>query len=558
MSPKASSDATDAALSLRQCLRILSRRRWTLIGIWSLTALAAVLYALLATPVYEGSALVELAKPGSTEPLKEGGVVNVGDDDQYFQTEFHRFTTDSLDAAVYGRLQLERVPDFAPPRGLEKLQKAIRVAPVPRTHLVYVKVRAHDPRVASQIANQLASEYVQGHVNDALFMSRYLLKTLHLDSPRGDPRAVYDSLPAVVENRLIQAAKEQRISLEGQLADLSRSYTPQHPLVVAANARLAALNKTIERETQNVVDSLKAQLAGRYVPNNVRVLDAARVPERPVKPNKALVALLGLVAGLVLGLFGVAAAESVDESIRGEEDVEHKVQEAFLGVVPRARQKSGLKALTDGPTLTTEAFRNLRTMVDVSSDDGRATPMLVTSSVHKEGKSLVAANLAVAFSNAGERVLLIEGDLRRPSLHARFGLPADQALCDYLAGGTQGDLSRLTRSVGIPNLSVLLCGERPPNPSELLNTPRMADLIEWARRSYDRVIVDCTPLFPVNDTLLWGRAVRSALFVTRFAKTDAPLARSACTRLRTGGIKPLGVVINATRLMPHSAGYFRK
>lgn len=557
-------EAVNAELSLTHCMDVLLRRRRTFISVSSACILASILYVLVLRPVYQGATLVELAKPGGSEGIRPGGAIVPGDDDQYSQTEFRRFKTDTLDQKVYDDLHLERAKDFAAPGGLKKLQEAITINPVPRTHLAYVEVLSHEPKLAALISSTLSTYYVQDHINNALFMSRDVLKALNLSSPDVDKRLVYDSLPSVVDNHLIQTTKEQKIVLEGQLADLTMRYTSNHPQVIAATSRLAALNRIIDRETENVVNSLKAQLSGKFIANNVRVLDPARTPEKPIKPQKALVLALGLLEGLVLGLFGVAIADAMDQSIRSEEDVERKVREAFLGVVPYARQKPNAKVyeamLTKDATLTSEAFRNLRTMVDFAGVDGRATPLLVTSSLQEEGKSFVAANLAVAFSQAGERVLLIEGDLRRPSVHKKFGLSTEHGICDFLAGGTQADLANLIQASGIPNLSVLTCGPRPPNPSELLNTPRVAALVAWADRTYDRVIVDCTPLYPISDALLWGRQIRSAVFVTRFAATRAPVIRSACGRLKKGGIKTLGVVINATRLgsLSYSGGYYEQ
>lgn len=541
-----------AAPSLTSYLEILSRRRWVFAGVWGGCVLAAGLYGSLTRPVYEGDTLVELEKPSSGGLMQQGGVVIEGDDDEYFLTEYRRFKTDTLTQKVYDDLHLETVDDFAEPHGLIKLQKAIAIVPVPRTHLAYVKVRSHDPRLAALVSDTLAASYVQDHINNTLFMSRDVLKALQLVENGGGGRRAYDSLPSVVDNRLIQSTKEQKIALEGQIADMLMRMTPNHPQVIEAKGRLRALNKILDRETDNIVKSVKTQLSGELVANNVRVLDKARQPDVPVSPKKILALAFGLLAGAALGFMAAAAAESLDQSVRTEEDVERKVRHSFLGTVPYSRQTPGVKAhealLSKDPTLTSEAFRNLRTMIDFAGTDGRATPLLVTSSFKEEGKSYVAANLAVAFSALGERVLLVDGDLRRPSVHKKFALSSERGLADFLAGGALvDDVAGLVQLAGVQNLDVLVCGPRPPNPSELLNTPRLAALVAWAAPRYDRVVVDCTPMYPISDTLLWGRHVRSAVFVSRFGRTRAPLVRGACERLKTGGVKVLGVAINAAR-----------
>ena len=153
--------------------------------------------------------------------------------------------------------------------------------------------------------------------------------------------------------------------------------------------------------------------------------------------------------------------------------------------------------------------------------------ILVTSTVQEEGKSFVAANLAVALAQVGQKVLIVDGDLRRPRQHRNFHLSNETGLSDYLSGAAVTPESLVQRS-GVPHLDVLVCGPRPPNPAELLNTERLDKFLDWARGRYTRIIVDCPPVFPISDILLWGRFVKQNIFVTRFGRTRVPLIRTAC------------------------------
>ena len=217
-------------------------------------------------------------------------------------------------------------------------------------------------------------------------------------------------------------------------------------------------------------------------------------------------------------------------------------------------------ALNAQEKLTSEAVRNLRTMVDFASVPQNAKAMIVTSTIQDEGKSYIASNLAVAFSQLGEKVLLITGDLRRPSIHKNFGVSSERGLSDFLAKGQRvEELADLVQKSEVPGVHVLSCGPRPPNPSELLNTPRLGALVAWAKTNYDRVIVDCTPMYPIHDTLLWGRHINAAIFVARYGSTRAPLIAKACSRLQEGGVKVLGAVVNAAKsggLTYSSYGYY--
>ena len=201
------------------------------------------------------------------------------------------------------------------------------------------------------------------------------------------------------------------------------------------------------------------------------------------------------------------------------------------------------------PNLSGEAFRNLRTMIEFAGINEHSKVFLVTSTLQEEGKTHCSSNLAVAYAQLGESVLLIDGDLRRPRLHRNFRLPNEHGLTQFLAAGKKvEELENLIAPTEIENLKVLVCGVQPPNPSELLNTPRAGALVSWARSHFDRVIVDCTPMFPVSDALLWGRHIRSAIFVVRFGKTRGPLVNNAAKKLAASGVKPLGVLINSVKL----------
>ncbi|MDE2238194.1 MAG: polysaccharide biosynthesis tyrosine autokinase, partial [Elusimicrobia bacterium] len=296
--------------------------------------------------------------------------------------------------------------------------------------------------------------------------------------------------------------------------------------------------------------------------NNVRVIDPADIPVKPVRPRKVLNMSLSLIAGLLLGILLAVAIESIDQSVRTQDDIESKLGQPFLGVIPQTALKDGrvVEALLSKElSLTSEAFRNLRTMVDFAGIDGKAKTLLVTSSVQGEGKTFVAANLAVALAQLGESVLLIDGDLRRPQIHRTFAISSERGLATFLSTGKDArEAESLVQPSEIPGLKLLPCGPRPPNPSELLNTPRLQALVVWARSNFDRVIIDCTPMFPINDTLLWGRHVNSAVFICRYGKTRIPLIIDACKKLTTGGIHILGVAVNSatTGGLSYSSGYY--
>lgn len=541
----------DSELSFYDYLEIFYRRRWAAaaIAVGVFGALAA--YAFLSTPVYQGSSLVEVQRPNDVMADKDSWQPQ---DDEFLPTQAKLVVSDTAMRHVYDRLGLGSTREFA--AGLDALRGAVSVMVVPRTRLLYVNAESSSAQRAADLANAFADEYVRQNLANEVRMSRSVLATVRARSRRADSRAFYESLPVVISNQRVQEIKAQILQAENNLANLRATYTDEHPAVIAAKAQLSQLQTARNAAIAGVVSALMTRLSGQFLANNARVVDVAQRPLHPVRPRRRLALLLGLAAGLLLGGLGAMALDTLDQSVRTHKDVERGLGLQMLGHIPLTRIKRGdriyspLVAMDASPS--SEAFRSLRTMVLFAKSADPEPALLVTSASQEEGKSFVASNLAVAFAQLGRSVLLIDGDLRRPSLHRIFGAGAEDGLADYLSGRVS-DPGQLLMATEVPHLDVLSGGTRPHNPSELLNADQMAELINWARGRYDKVVIDCPPVFPVSDILLWGRHVRSAVLVSRAGQTRMPLIKMACARLRNSGIDILGGVVNGSR--PQTMSY---
>lgn len=555
--------STSDELDLTHYLDVVLRRRWIVIAGFTIVFVSTLLYTFTTRPVFEASTMLVIEKERGGSAVSADGTMVESSNEDYYQTQYKLLKSESLMKQVYDKLDLSKADDFAEPHGLAKFDRALTIAPVLRSRLVYVRADSHDPALAARIANALAEMFVAQNLANQLFISKEVLRALQINSSDADARKAYGSLPAVVNNPLIQQLKAEDAKLQSQYADMSARFTPKHPAMIALHSNIASLEAQIQVETEKIVQSLKTELSGQLKGNNVRIIDAATVPEKPIKPKKLVSMILGLLAGLGLGVALAFLIEMLDQSVRTQEDVENKLGLPFLGQIPLSMDGEGsvYKALLSKElSLTSEAVRNLRTMVDFAGVAQNAKALIVTSTVQDEGKSYVSSNLAVAFSQLGEKVLVITGDLRRPSIHKNFSVSSERGLSDFLAKGQRvEELAELVHKTEVPGVHVLSCGPRPPNPSELLNTPRLGALMAWAKTNYDRVIVDCTPMFPIHDTLLWGRHVNAGVFVVRYGRTRAPLVAKACQRLQEGGIKILGAVVNAAKpggLTYASYGYY--
>lgn len=537
----------DVELNLAQYVEIVLRRRWIVVSIAFLVFFSAAAYAFLSAPVFRASTLLNIERVNKSSAVQS----NAGDvqDDEYFETQFKLITSDSQLQRVYDDLKLASSEDFS--RGLRYLREAVTVVPLPHTRLCNVNAESTDPALAMKISTSLAQYFVETNLRNQTFMSKDVLDALQSRTSGSDAQRINESLPSVVNNRLIQDIKTQIFTAEAQLADLRMKYTDSHPQLMSLKSRLGSMRKVLNNEVDNIVASLKTELSGQLQANNVRIIDLPKLPERPVRPRKALALVFGLFGGLSLGVFAALLIEMLDQTVRTQEDIERKLGIPFLGLIPYSRHKKDAKIyaplLSAEVSLTSEAFRNLRTMLGFAEAAEGEPFVLLTSSVQEEGKSFVSANLAVVLSQLGQKVLIVDGDLRRPRLHRNFQVSGEKGLSDFLAGSI-ADPAEILQKTDVPNLDLISCGPRPPNPAELLNTERLERFINWARGRYSRVIVDCTPVFPISDILLWGRHVKPAIFVSRFGRTRVPLIRTACGRLRAGGIKILGGVVNGARL----------
>lgn len=536
----------DAEISFGQYVEIVSRRRWIVLAVSFGVFAAAAAYAFLSAPVFRASTVLNIEKEQRNSVETLAGTES--QDDEYFDTQFRLITSDTALRRVYGDLRLENTQDFG--GGVDKLRKAVSVTRVPRTRLANVNADSTNPQLAMEISRTLAQLFVESNLNNQLFMSKDVLDALQQRMKGDDAERVSESLPAVVSNKLVQDIKQQIFTAEAQMADLRMKYTDSHPVIISLKSRIASMRKVLNSEVNNIVSSLKTELSGQLKANNVRIIDLPQLPDHPVRPRKALALLFGVVGGLSLGVLMALLVEMLDQTVRTHDDVERHLGLPFLGLIPWTRHKKGHAIyeplVSSEASLLSEAFRNLRTMVGFADVESEPV-VLLTSTVQEEGKSFVASNLAVVHSQLGKKVLIVDGDLRRPRQHGNMRVSNEMGLSDYLSGNVK-DPAELVQKTEVKGLDAIACGARPPNPAELLNTEQLGRFVAWARGRYDRVVIDCPPVFPISDILLWGRHVKSVIFVSRYGRTRLPLIKTACARLRGSGVRVLGGVINGARL----------
>lgn len=545
-------NTTNEELDLSYCINLVFKRFWLLVAMVALGLVAAVLVNLLMRPAYKATALMMINKEDAGK-IDSSPYGSFASEEDYYRTQYQLLQSRSLLSKVYTKMKLGQVEEFANPNGLKKLEKSLDVAPITRSRLVNVSATAYDPSLAADIVNTLTDTFVADNVSNRVFMGQDVIAALESTERSSAEQELLNSMPQVVNSDFIKTLKQQAARLTAERARLLAKYTTQHPDVISVQNQLAAVDAQINTETRRLVQSIKIELSGQFSGNNIRVIDPAVTPEKPVRPRKLINLAIGLLGGGLLGLMLVFVLEFLDQSVKSSEDLEEKLGLPFLGFVPyeklKKKESEYATLLKDGNFLVAENVRNVRTMLDFALAGAHNAPLLITSSLQGEGKSHLSSNLLVAMAQTGKKVLLVDGDLRRARVHRVFKLSTEKGLSNiWDADPKKADYAANIQAVkDVPNLFVMTSGQRPPNPAELLNTPKLADFIAWATQHYDQVVVDCPAIMPVSDTLLWGKYIPRAVFVIKYGQTNAKLAQLALDKLQKAGIKVLGAVIGHYR-----------
>ncbi len=413
-----------------------------------------------------------------------------------------------------------------------------------------------------------------------------------------------ETIPYVADSSLVADIKASLTVEKAELAKLLERYLDKYPKVVELRTKIANLEASLDKEAQKVISTLRQRveiareqenaalenlkfvegdqhrlsekkveydvlvrkserskflyelvlakakemdLSSKESMQNMRVVDRATPPLRPFKPNTVLTLLAGIVGGIVVGVGLAFFVNFLDDSIKSQDDIETYLRLNFLGYVPNIRTNSiverDLQAHLHPQSNSSEGFRTIRAAISLAHPEESLHVTAITSTIPSEGKSLVSCNLAIVTAQTGLKTLLLDADLRRPSIHKAFQLQSPVGLTQYLLGKVSS-IDEITHSTEIPNLDLMCSGTVPTNPSELIGSDAMGEFIAQVRKKYDRVILDCPPVSAVSDPLVIAAQCDGAVFVTKFNKIRRDHARRSVQRIQDAGVKIIGTVIN--------------
>jgi len=422
--------------------------------------------------------------------------------------------------------------------------------------------------LASSVLSGLRASYVtsRAQVNALLGAG----KGLEHPEVKAAQAAVDASLQA-----LFDEMRNVKGALQGDAAAVGSEVRGLEGLLESAKQRALQLNlleieyRRLERTKDNneklygivLERSKESDMAGMMRFNNLHVVEEPFAPKGAIKPRVPLNLGIGAIAGLVLGLIVAFVREQMDRTVKSSEEVERKLGLTFLGTLPlasvefeRKRRRNAPKEEmpVHGPELLgherpasalAEAARGVRTNLMFMSPDHPYRRLLVTSGSPGEGKTTVACAIAVAMAQAGQKVLLVDCDLRRPRLHRVFARSNDLGVATVTLD--PGSLDTLDLSSPVPNLDMLPAGPLVPNPAEFLHTEKFGKLLDLLSSRYDRLVIDSSPAAIVSDSAILSTQVDGAVLVVRAGKTPRDSAQKAIRSLRDVSGKVVGAVLNA-------------
>lgn len=295
-------------------------------------------------------------------------------------------------------------------------------------------------------------------------------------------------------------------------------------------------------------------VAGGVASNNVSIVDLAEVPAVPYKPSLRRGLITGLALGLLLAIALAFVLEHLDDTVRAPSELQERFGIPALGIVPALQGQSTEAAAADVRSAFSEAYRSVRTALQFSTDHGVPKVLLVTSASPSEGKSTTALALATNLARLGHKVLLIDADLRNPSLHRQFPSTATMGLSSYLTSAAT--IEQVVQKTPIENLSAVTSGPLPPNPAELLSGPRMRELLESAAGQFDQLVLDGPPVMGLADAPIVAHLADGTLLMVAAGRTRRTALQAALQRLRASRARVVGAVLTMYEPKHDDAGAY--
>ncbi|HFF9388132.1 TPA: polysaccharide biosynthesis tyrosine autokinase [Acinetobacter baumannii] len=466
------------------------------------------------------------------------------------------------------------------------------------TGVIGLNYLGQDPEHITQVLNNVLTVYHQQNIERKSLESKQTLAFLEKQLPElrkqledseikfNQFREKYKTVDVNAESELLLKQnidlEKLKIELQQKQAELSAKYTNDHPLIRQIDAQITEINKKIADlnnrltqlpETQrlylqlyrdvkvntelytsllNSYQQLKIANAGEI--GNVRIIDTAVEPVKPIKPKKLIVLILSIFVGGFIGVLIALLRNMMRSGVNDSTQIENELDLPVYATVPRSpiqetrmnilkKKKSiPILAVKSSDDIAIESLRSIRTAIHFALTSAKNNIIMIAGPSPEVGKSFISTNLATIFAQGNKRVLLIDADMRRGYMHKYFDVDVKPGLSELLSG--QADLTQVLHKTQVANLDVITRGKSPTNPSEMLSSTQFKDLLEKFQTQYDHIIIDTPPVLAVTDGIIISQYTGVNLIVARYAKSHMKELELTVNRFEQAGVKVNGFILN--------------
>jgi non-specific protein-tyrosine kinase len=514
-------DYAEDRIDLRRYLAIAWRWAWLLILISLISGVVAfAVGTFMITPVYQATTTLLINQASA----RENDYNAILSSERLARTYAELIEKQPVLEEVIARLNLDAT-------GTE-LKDVVDVKLVQNTQLIEVYVENTNPVLASQIANTIVDVFIEQ--NQGLQASRFAASKESLAAQLNEQRGLIDDTMLALENLSSENGDQaERDRLDANLSQFRQTYA-------------------------NLLQSYESvRVAEAQATSNVVQVEPAAVPENPVRPRVLMNTILASLLGLMAGIGVVILIEALDRSIRSPTETSRQLGIPVLGVIAVHETEAGHPVTSTQPrSPVSEAFRSLRTNIQFASVDYSLRTVLVTSPSPSEGKSTIAANLAVVLAQSGLKVVLMDADMRKPTVHKQLDL-SNRAGLSTLFVQPELNLDGSLQDTATNDLQAITSGSLPPNPAELLGSEKMFSILERVKSLATTVVIDAPPILAVTDASILAARVDGVVVVVQPGKTSIDTAQQTVEQLRRVGANVIGMVFNKVDIGRSRYGYYQ-
>ncbi len=490
-------------MELRTYWAILVRRKWVIAIAMILTTIVATAVSLLTTPTYIASTTVRVATFGSG--IADSSKADINYSQLLMSTYASILTSGNVRSEIKEQLDLEAFPQ-------------LKAELIPNTELMKIKGEAENADTARDIANVGAQLLIE--------------KSQELYTGGGQS----------TQDILGQQIEETKIELDDARAEYDRLLTesPEDAAGITAASQSIALKERTYFGLLEQYESVRVNEALRS--NAVSIVEPAYSPNNPSNPRHNVNIVLGVLVGLVAGMGLALLIENLDNTLYTTRQIEAVTELPTVAKIPLTNEKMKIIRVGSEYQPEVEAIRRLRTNIFASDTTSSPQVIMVTSAERGEGKSTITANLAVSIAQSGRKVVVVDCDMRLPTLHDIYELPNKRGLTDILTGNHT--LKEAVQETTYPRLQIITTGDLPPNPTELLGSLKMRALIEKLKEEFDIVILDTPALLSVSDGAVMVPYVDNVLLVVARSRSRRDAVRAVRQQLIHVNAKAVRVIVN--------------